>query len=58
MLDMINSFDSGGYDMGARDEIYYWSEENWLEAGRMNMSRYDHAVSTITMDDEALQFCD
>ena len=55
---MINSFDSGGYDMGARDEIYYWSEENWLEAGRMNMSRYDHAVSTINMDDEALQFCD
>jgi len=49
---------TGGYDMGARDEIYYWSEENWLEAGRMNMSRYDHAVSTINMDDEALQFCD
>ena len=34
-----------------------WEREEWVEVGRMKMARSWHAVTTIRMDDEAMQFC-
>ena len=49
---------SGGSDgNGARDEVYSWTGESWVEVGKMKMSRYYHAVSSIGMDDSAMKFC-
>ena len=49
---------SGGYDGdGNTDEIYQWTGEDWEEVGKMKMARSSHAVSTIRMDDDAMQYC-
>ena len=48
---------SGGYDGGSRDEIFQWTGDDWEEVGKMKMARSYHAVSTIRLDDDAMQFC-
>ena len=49
---------SGGDDgYNFHDEILQWTGDDWVEVGKMKMARSDHAVSTITMDDDAMQFC-
>ena len=52
-----NIFYAGGFDGAGRDEIYQWTGEDWEEVGRMKIARNSHAVSTIRMDDDAMQFC-
>ena len=51
---------SGGYSdvgsSGSRDEILKWTGDDWLEVGKMQRARSYHAVSTIRMDDDAMQF--
>ena len=32
-------------------------EQDWEETGKMKMGRYYHAVSTIEMDDQAMEHC-
>ena len=45
-------------DGEGRNEILKWTGEDWVEVGKMYVThRYDHAVSTIRMDDYAMQFC-
>ena len=49
---------SGGYDGdNYRDEIFQWTGDSWEEVGKMKMARGYHAVSTIRLDDDAMQFC-
>ena len=50
---------SGGHDSDYhyRDEIFQWTGDDWEEVGKMKMARAFHAVSTIRMDDDAMQFC-
>ena len=50
---------SGGYDSNSdnRDEILQWTGDDWEEVGKMKMARSYHAVSTIRMNDDAMQFC-
>ena len=48
---------SGGYDGGYHDEIFQWTGDDWEEVGKMKMARGYHAVSTIRLDDDAMQFC-
>ena len=50
---------SGGYDSDNdyRDEILQWTGDDWEEVGKMKMARGYHAVSTIRLDDDAMQFC-
>ena len=55
---MIDTLCLGGYADVAIDQVYAWTEEAWVEAGKMSTARYGHAVSTIMMDEEVLQFCD
>jgi len=40
-----------------RDEILAWSGEDWVEVGKMRMARRAHGISTIRMDDEAMDHC-
>ena len=37
--------------------MYAWVEEDWVEVAKLRVDRGYHAVSTIVMDDEILQFC-
>ena len=50
---------SGGRDTNGdyRDEILQWSGSAWVVVGKMKMARAYHAVSTIRLEDEVLQFC-
>ena len=48
---------SGGYDGYGHDEIFQWTGDDWEEVGKMKMARSYHAVSTIRLDDDAMQFC-
>ena len=57
---------SGGYDGGSyggsdddnyHDEIFQWTGDDWEEVGKMKMARAGQAVSTIRLDDDAMQFC-
>ena len=53
---------AGGYDGDEEDdraEILVWldDEQEWEETGKMKMSRSNHAVSIIQMDDQAMQHC-
>ena len=49
---------SGGLDgISYRDEVLSWTEEGWVEVGKMKMARSDHAVSTIIMEEEVMEFC-
>ena len=32
-------------------------EQEWVEVGKMKMARAYHAVSTIKLDNPAMQFC-
>jgi len=50
---------TGGRDTNGdyRDEILQWSGSAWVEVGKMKMARANHAVSTIRLEDEVLQFC-
>jgi hypothetical protein len=51
----------GGYaaDYNARDEIIEWRDvgQEWVEIGKMKMARYNHAVTTIQLDDPAMEHC-
>ena len=51
---------SGGQDEFRQNygEIYQWTGDDWEEVGRMKVARRFHAVSTIRMDDDAMQFCE
>ena len=50
---------SGGKEgYNYRDEIFQWTGDDWEEVGKMKMARYSHAVSTIRLDDDAMQFCE
>ena len=50
---------SGGHDYdGYHDEIFQWTGDDWEEVGKMKMVRGFHAVSTISMNDDAMQFCE
>lgn len=48
---------TGGYSDGPRDEIFRWTGDDWEEVGKMKVARNDHAVSTIRLDNDAMQFC-
>lgn len=51
---------TGGYDAddSRAPEVLAWHPAHqWVEVGMMKMARYYHAVTTIRMDDEAMQFC-
>ena len=39
------------------DDIYKWTGADWEEVGKMKMARAWHAVSTIRLDDDAIQYC-
>merc|ERR1712142_613679 len=51
------------YIIGGRDEVfdqeevYQWIEEDWVKVGEMKEGRSDHAVSTILLVDEVMQYC-
>ena len=50
---------TGGEDSTYRNEIIAWrdEEQKWEETGKMKVARYYHAVTTIKMDDPAMEFC-
>ena len=48
---------SGGYDGADHDEIFQWTGDDWEEVGKMKIARSYHAVSTIRLDNDAMQFC-
>ena len=51
---------AGGYDgSNTRHEILGWldDEQEWEETGKMKMARFYHAVSTIQMNDQAMEHC-
>ena len=48
---------AGGYDGHYSDNIYQWTGADWEEVGKMKMTRAWHAVSTIRLDDDAIQYC-
>ena len=48
---------SGGEAMGIEGGIFQWTGDDWEEVGKMKMARGYHAVSTIRLDDDAMQFC-
>ena len=51
---------AGGYGGGSyRAEIMVWldDEQEWEETGKMKMGRSYHAVTTIQMDDQAMEHC-
>ena len=50
---------TGGEDGTYRDEIIAWldEEQKWEETGKMKMARYYHAVTTIQLDDQAMEYC-
>ena len=50
---------TGGEDGTYRDEIIAWldEEQKWEETGKMKMARYYHAVTTIQLDDQAMDHC-
>merc|ERR1712098_703917 len=51
------------YIIGGRDEVfdqqevYQWIEEDWVKVGEMKEGRSEHAVSTILLVDEVMQYC-
>ena len=50
----------GGHDgENYREEILAWldEEQEWVEAGKMQLARYYHAVTTIPLDDQAMDYC-
>ena len=59
---------SGGKDGGeddhdhglvkSRGEVLAWldEEQEWVEEGKMKMARFSHAVTTIMLDDPAMDF--
>jgi len=48
---------TGGYDGDFYDGIYQWTGTDWEEVGKMKEARDSHAVSTIRLDDDAIQYC-
>merc|ERR1711892_133839 len=50
---------TGGEDSTYRNEIIAWrdEEQKWEEMGKMRVARYYHAVTTIKLDDPAMEFC-
>ena len=32
-------------------------EQEWEETGKMKRARYNHAVTTVQMDDQAMEHC-
>ena len=53
-----NILASGGWDGdNERDEVLQWTGEDWVEVAKMKKARNYHAVSTIEMDDNIMQFC-
>jgi hypothetical protein len=50
---------AGGYDGSYSDEIMGWldDEQEWEETAKMKMGRRYHAVSTIQMDNQAMEHC-
>ena len=40
-----------------RDEIFKWTGETWEEVAKMKNARWSHAVSTIQLNDPAMDFC-
>jgi len=52
---------TGGSDVenDIRDEVFVWLDEEqvWEEAGKMKTAKSIHAVTTIMMDDEAMEYC-
>ena len=47
------------YDSDMRDEIIEWrdEEQEWVEIGKMKMARGYHAVTTIQLDNPAMEHC-
>ena len=50
-------FSGGGRYGNFSDDIYQWTGADWEEVGKMKMARSYHAVSTIRLDDDAIQYC-
>ena len=54
-------FDEGGKDgnLEYRREILKWraDEKEWMEVGKMKVSRWYHAISTINMENENMVYC-
>jgi len=52
---------SGGFDgdYNCRDEIIVWldKDQEWLQVGKMKKARVNHAMSTIQLEDEAMEYC-
>ena len=54
----VNINTLGGLDgSNARDEVYAWMEEVWVEVTRMKKARKYHALSTIRMDNQVMKYC-
>jgi len=39
------------------DDVYRWTGNDWIEVGKMKEPRFNHAVSTIMLEEEVMQFC-
>merc|ERR1712013_734083 len=39
------------------DEVYKWTRNDWVEVGKMKKTRSNHAVSTIMLEEEVMQYC-
>jgi len=52
-------YNTGGYDVGYRDEILRWddTEKVWVEEATMKTTRGAHAVGLINMGEDALNYC-
>jgi len=46
-----------GFSSNTRNEVYSWTDDEWLEVGKMKEARNYHAVSTIQMDNELMDLC-
>merc|ERR1719233_2826235 len=54
VLYMTGGMDGDGMQ---RDEIFKWTGETWEEVAKMKNARWSHAVSTIQLNDPAMDFC-
>lgn len=56
---VMNSIIGGSDGSHARDEIIAWldEEQEWEDISKMKMVRNFHAVSTIQLDDLAMEYC-
>ena len=59
LTSVINSIIGGDDGSEVRDEIISWldEEQEWEENSKMKKVRKFHAVTTIQLDDVAMEYC-